>query len=397
MRRDRPARAAARASGGSPTTSTGSPGSPTPASTRWPGTWRWSSRSRRSSNGTGRAASRCWSGCWAGSRARRRSCCWTSNGATSARRCRGTPTPTSRQGAPLAADAVTLSPYLGFGSLAPALDTAETAGRGVFVLARTSNAEGAAVQAAVADGRSVAQGIVDEAAARNRGVAPLGGVGLVVGATADHGLDLAALNGPVLAPGLGAQGAGPADIAARFRGVGGPVSAVGEPLGPRGGSGSAPPPRRRRSAARRAGRRPLTGSGAIYRRLRAPEHEICGAAGGRTGTDRRTIRVELLATCDRPTAGSGRRRAPIALAWATPTTSGHPPARRCVLSAHEVCYHPDGWTPPRTPRWHPRFPWGGGRGYVRRRPRGQAPSVAKDAPRTGCADERRRRPWPFPS
>ncbi len=129
-------------------------------------------------------------------------------------------------GAPLAADAVTLSPYLGFGSLAPALDTASAADRGVFVLARTSNAEGAAVQSARIDGangRSVAQGIVAEAAGRNRGAAPLGAVGLVVGATADHGLDLAALNGPVLAPGLGAQGAGPADIAARFRDVDGPV------------------------------------------------------------------------------------------------------------------------------------------------------------------------------
>ncbi len=124
-------------------------------------------------------------------------------------------------GAPLAADAVTLSPYLGFGSLTPALDTASAAGRGVFVLARTSNADGAAVQAAVFDGRSVAQGIVAEAAARNRGAAPLGAVGLVVGATAEHGLDLAALNGPVLAPGLGAQGAGPADIAVRFRDIDG--------------------------------------------------------------------------------------------------------------------------------------------------------------------------------
>jgi orotidine-5'-phosphate decarboxylase len=148
-------------------------------------------------------------------------------------------------GAPLAADAVTLSPYLGFGSLAPALDTAETAGRGVFVLARTSNAEGAAVQAAVADGRSVAQGIVDEAAARNRGVAPVGGVGLVVGATADHGLDLAALNGPVLAPGLGAQGAGAADIAARFRGVRGPVL----PSASRSVLAVGPDPLRLRSAA----------------------------------------------------------------------------------------------------------------------------------------------------
>ena len=125
--------------------------------------------------------------------------------------------------APLGADAVTLSPYLGFGSLAPALDTAAAAGRGVFVLARTSNAEGAAVQLALAAGRSVAQRIADEAAARNAGAAPLGDVGLVVGATADHGLDLSAVNGPVLAPGLGAQGAGPADVAARFGGVAGPV------------------------------------------------------------------------------------------------------------------------------------------------------------------------------
>jgi orotidine-5'-phosphate decarboxylase len=127
------------------------------------------------------------------------------------------------EGAPLAADAVTLSPYLGFGSLGPALDTAAAAGRGVFVLARTSNADGVPVQLAVADGRTVAQSMVDAAAAHNAGAEPVGDVGLVIGATAEHGLDLAALNGPVLAPGLGAQGAGPADIAARFRGVAGPV------------------------------------------------------------------------------------------------------------------------------------------------------------------------------
>jgi orotidine-5'-phosphate decarboxylase len=126
-------------------------------------------------------------------------------------------------GAPLAADAVTLSPYLGFGSLTPALDAAAQAGRGVFVLTRTSNPEGAGVQLAVAGGRSVAQSVVDAAAAHNAAAEPIGGVGLVVGATSDHGLDLSALNGPVLAPGLGAQGAGPADIAARFREVAGPV------------------------------------------------------------------------------------------------------------------------------------------------------------------------------
>jgi orotidine-5'-phosphate decarboxylase len=120
--------------------------------------------------------------------------------------------------APLGADAVTLSPYLGFGSLAPALEAAAATGRGVFVLARTSNPEAAAVQ----DG-GVAQAMVDAAAARNAVAAPLGDVGVVVGATVDHGLDLSVLNGPVLAPGLGVQGATPADLRARLRGVAGIV------------------------------------------------------------------------------------------------------------------------------------------------------------------------------
>ena len=65
--------------------------------------------------------------------------------------------------------------------------------------------------------------MVDGAAARNAGADPLGDVGVVVGATRRHGLDLSALNGPVLAPGLGAQGAGPADVAARFAGLHGLV------------------------------------------------------------------------------------------------------------------------------------------------------------------------------
>ncbi|MDQ2706871.1 MAG: orotidine-5'-phosphate decarboxylase [Actinomycetota bacterium] len=131
-------------------------------------------------------------------------------------------------GAPLAADAITLSPYLGFGSLDPALELAARTGRGVFVLARTSNPEGASVQTAsvqtaASAGRTVAQVVVDEVAARNAGQAPLGDVGVVVGATGEHGLVLAELNGPVLAPGLGAQGATPADLATRFPRVGGAV------------------------------------------------------------------------------------------------------------------------------------------------------------------------------
>ncbi|QYN39757.1 orotidine-5'-phosphate decarboxylase [Pseudonocardia sp. DSM 110487] len=126
-------------------------------------------------------------------------------------------------GAPLGADAVTLSPYLGFGSLSSALDTAADAGRGAFVLARTSNPEGAEVQLAEFGGRGTAQAMVDGAAARNAGLAPLGDVGVVVGATREHGLDLSTLNGPVLAPGLGAQGAAPADLAAIFAGLQGLV------------------------------------------------------------------------------------------------------------------------------------------------------------------------------
>jgi orotidine-5'-phosphate decarboxylase len=123
---------------------------------------------------------------------------------------------------PLAADAMTASPYLGFGSLRPLLDAAYAHGRGVFVLALTSNPEGAAVQRAIAaDGRTVAQTVLDEVAAANAaelaGGRALGSVGVVVGATvAQHGHRLDHLRGPVLAPGLGAQGAGPADLPAVF-------------------------------------------------------------------------------------------------------------------------------------------------------------------------------------
>jgi orotidine-5'-phosphate decarboxylase len=123
-------------------------------------------------------------------------------------------------GSPLAADAITVSPYLGFGSLTPALELAEATGRGVFVLARTSNPEGARVQLAERDGGTVAQAVVDAASNHNAGRgAELGAVGVVIGATHDHGLDLGRLNGAVLAPGLGAQGASAADLAARFAGL----------------------------------------------------------------------------------------------------------------------------------------------------------------------------------
>jgi orotidine-5'-phosphate decarboxylase len=109
---------------------------------------------------------------------------------------------------PLAADAVTASPYLGFGSLQPLLDTAAAHGRGVFVLAATSNPEGATVQRAQINGRAVAQSIVDQAAAVNQAQKRPGpgSVGVVVGATVADPPDVSGLGGPVLVPGIGAQG-----------------------------------------------------------------------------------------------------------------------------------------------------------------------------------------------
>ncbi|WP_460465772.1 orotidine-5'-phosphate decarboxylase [Arthrobacter pigmenti] len=124
-----------------------------------------------------------------------------------------------RDGSALAADAVTLNPFLGFESLRPALDAASGSGRGVFVLALTSNPEGASVQHRGEPG-SVAKEIVNAAAAENDGEAH-GSFGLVIGAASGEALrrlaiKLDRLNGPILAPGLGAQGATPADLATTF-------------------------------------------------------------------------------------------------------------------------------------------------------------------------------------
>ncbi|HSK27266.1 MAG TPA: orotidine-5'-phosphate decarboxylase [Jiangellales bacterium] len=116
---------------------------------------------------------------------------------------------------PLFSDAVTASPYLGFGSLAPLLETAERHGAGVFVLAVTSNPEGAEVQRArTAAGATVAGTVLEHVRRRNAGVAsgPLGSVGCVVGATVGRTGEDLDVGGPLLAPGLGAQGARPADL-----------------------------------------------------------------------------------------------------------------------------------------------------------------------------------------
>ncbi|MDI3386734.1 orotidine-5'-phosphate decarboxylase [Streptomyces sp. B-S-A8] len=123
-----------------------------------------------------------------------------------------------RKDSPLFSDALTVSPYLGYGSLKPAVDLARENGAGLFVLALTSNPEGAEVQHAMrADGRNVGATMLAHLAEDNAGAEPLGSFGAVVGATLGDlsSYDLA-INGPLLAPGIGAQGATPADLPSVF-------------------------------------------------------------------------------------------------------------------------------------------------------------------------------------
>ncbi|MDV5144391.1 orotidine-5'-phosphate decarboxylase [Streptomyces sp. SBC-4] len=123
-----------------------------------------------------------------------------------------------RKDSPLFSDALTVSPYLGYGSLKPAVDLARESGAGLFVLALTSNPEGSEVQRAVReDGRTVGATMLAHLAEENAGETPMGSFGAVVGATlgdlSSFDLDI---NGPLLAPGIGAQGATPADLPAVF-------------------------------------------------------------------------------------------------------------------------------------------------------------------------------------
>jgi len=113
----------------------------------------------------------------------------------------------------LAADAMTVTPYLGMGALRSTFDLANDSHAGVFVLARTSNPEGASIQRAVcADGSTVAEAVLRYVRAENAAAAPWGSVGVVVGATVAEPVPDADVGGPILAPGLGAQGAQAHDL-----------------------------------------------------------------------------------------------------------------------------------------------------------------------------------------
>nr|MCW2728708.1 pyrF [Aeromicrobium sp.] len=121
--------------------------------------------------------------------------------------------------APMAADAITVSPFLGFGSLDPFFDVAEKNDAGVFVLALTSNPEGPEVQHARAGDRSVAGSVLSQLAGLNAGATPMGSYGAVVGATIGSATEDLAINGPILVPGFGAQGGTVDDIRRLFGGV----------------------------------------------------------------------------------------------------------------------------------------------------------------------------------
>lgn len=132
-------------------------------------------------------------------------------------------------GSPLEADAMTVAAYQGFGSLSGAFAHVREHGKGLFVLAATSNPEAREVQRALrTDGRTVAQAMVDDALAfENPADTHVNSIGVVLGATltlADFGIDVTlppakpAL--PVLAPGFGHQGARIEDAHRVFGGLG---------------------------------------------------------------------------------------------------------------------------------------------------------------------------------
>ncbi|WP_233198083.1 MULTISPECIES: orotidine-5'-phosphate decarboxylase [unclassified Cryobacterium] len=144
-------------------------------------------------------------------------------------------------GSPLEVDALTLAAYMGVGSLDSPLTLAAAYGKGVFLLAATSNPEAGDIQRAiVGDGRyagsSVARAILDDVAERNARAASarlttgLGSIGVVLGATLDlssFGIDLEAapteFRTPVLAPGFGHQGGHIMDLTSIYGGYAGGV------------------------------------------------------------------------------------------------------------------------------------------------------------------------------
>jgi len=123
-------------------------------------------------------------------------------------------------GAPIEADAVTVHPYLGLGAMSTFVERATEGGSCLLVVTRSTNPEGRALQTASEElGGTVEQRLLADIGALNARLAPgeIGPVGAVIGpAPIDPPLDLAAANALFLAPGVGAQGAAPEDVAETF-------------------------------------------------------------------------------------------------------------------------------------------------------------------------------------
>lgn len=133
-------------------------------------------------------------------------------------------------GAPLA-DAMTAIPYLGLDSVEPFLAACRRHGSGVFFLVRTSNAGAADVQdLALSDGRPLWHHVAELVRAWGEpllGREGMSSVGAVIGATHPRAVSEARRllpQTPILLPGVGAQGATPADVARAF--TPGPASAL---------------------------------------------------------------------------------------------------------------------------------------------------------------------------
>jgi len=142
-------------------------------------------------------------------------------------------------GSPIEADALTINPFQGVASLESAMEYAADNGKGLFVLAATSNPEAARVQGARVVGSAsdqasrtdalatatVSRAIIDDVSAFNAGrteQGPIGSIGVVLGATVDFaalGIDVNSAHSPalpVLAPGFGHQGATATDVRRLF-------------------------------------------------------------------------------------------------------------------------------------------------------------------------------------
>jgi orotidine-5'-phosphate decarboxylase len=128
------------------------------------------------------------------------------------------------------ADALTVNPWLGRESIEPYLASARRYGAGIFCLVKTSNAGGDVQDVTLSDGSTMWQHVARLVAEWGEdliGERGLSAVGAVVGATHPRAVSEARKLMPqaiMLLPGVGAQGATPADLARAF--TSGPASAL---------------------------------------------------------------------------------------------------------------------------------------------------------------------------